>query len=91
MKNDKGCSNFRVVPNTHTLATRSAVLNVGASSTNDIICTTTKIYIIQKNASNKEKIDHLAPTKPQKFCFSIKWDARNPGAAPLILTGGDGV
>lgn len=32
---------------THRLGTRSAVLNIGASSTNDIICTTTK-YIHPK-------------------------------------------
>ena len=53
----KGLQQLSFIAQHTDLVWRSAVLNVSASSTNDIICTTTKIYILQKekNASDKEK------------------------------------
>ena len=53
----RGAATTFVQCTTHKLGTRSAVLNVGASSTNDTICTTMK-YIYskrRKNASDMEK------------------------------------
>ena len=64
---NKGAAATFVQCTTYILGTRSAVLNVGASSTNDIICTTMKyIYSKKENMLQiRKKIDHLAATRPQ--------------------------